>query len=92
MKIKDEQSIEVEVGSQMSKTMVQQEKEHVPFLRKILRLPSLMLEIKIDAAKAKELVVTKKILSTKDKYLMMREKNPLVEDLSKRLGLKPDNE
>ena len=92
VKIKDEQSIEVEVGSQMSKTMVQQEKELVPFLRKILRLPSLMLEIKIDAAKAKELVVTKKILSTKDKYLMMREKNPLVEDLSKRLGLKPDNE
>ena len=91
VKVKDEQSIEVEVGSQMSKTMVQQEKELVPFLRKILRLPSLMLEIKIDAAKAKELVVTKKILSTKDKYLMMREKNPLVEDLSKRLGLKPDN-
>ena len=91
VKIKDPKSIEVEVGSQMSKTMVQQEKELVPFLRKTLRLPSLMLEIKIDAAKAQELVVTKKILSTRDKYKMMRDKNPLVEDLSKRLGLKPDN-
>jgi len=91
VKVKDEKSIIVEVGSQMSKTMVQQEKELVPFLRKTLRLPSLMLEIKIDEAKAKELVVTKKVLSTREKYEMMRDKNPLVEDLSKRLGLKPDN-
>jgi len=91
VQLKDEQSIIIEVGSQMSKQMIQQEKELVPYLRKQLRFPRLQVEIKIDQAKAQQLVKPKKLLTVKEKYIMMREKNPLIDDLSRRLGLKPDN-
>lgn len=89
--IKDKQTILIEVGSQMAKSLIQQESNLVPYLRKELNIPKLGMEILIDQSKAKELVVTKKILSTKEKYEMMRDKNPLVQELSIRLGLKPDN-
>ncbi len=89
--IKDKQTILIEVGSQMAKSLIQQESNLVPYLRKELNIPKLGMEILIDQSKAKDLVVTKKILSTKEKYEMMREKNPLVHDLRMRLGLKPDN-
>ena len=89
--VKDKQTILIEVGSQMAKSLIQQESNLVPYLRKELNIPKLGMEILIDQSKAKELVVTKKILSTKEKYELMREKNPLVQDLSVRLGLKPDN-
>ena len=89
--VKDKQTILIEVGSQMAKSLIQQESNLVPYLRKELGIPKLAMEILIDQSKAKELVVTKKILSTKEKYEMMRKKNPLVQDLSVRLGLKPDN-
>jgi len=89
--VKDKQTILIEVGSQMAKSLIQQESNLVPYLRKELNIPKLGMEILIDQSKAKELVVTKKILSPKEKYEMMREKNPLVHDLRLRLGLKPDN-
>ena len=91
LKVKDELTIEVEVRSQMSKSLIQQEKELIPYLRKTLRIPNIALEIVIDPEKVKEIIQTKKILSTREKYELMREKNPLVQDLSVRLGLKPDN-
>ena len=92
LKIKNEHSIEVEVGSQMAKEMIQQERELMSFLRKHIPISDLALEITVDPEKAQSLVVAKKILSTKEKYELMRAKNPLVDELRTRLDLKIDNQ
>ena len=92
IRIKDEVTIEVEVGSQMAKGMIQQEKELIPFLRKHIPIANLAMEIKIDSSKASQLVKPKKMLSVKEKYEMMREKNPMVHELRLRLDLKPDSQ
>ena len=92
LKVKDECTIEIEVGSQMAKGMVQQEKELIPFLRKCIPIPNLAMEITIDPQKVKDLLPTKKLLSTKEIYELMRKKNPMVHELRLRLDLKPDNQ
>lgn len=90
--VKNEETILVEVGSQMTKGMIQQEKNLIPFLRESIPIPNLAVEIKVDTSKASQLVKPKKILSIKEKYELMREKNPMVHELRLRLDLKPDNQ
>ncbi len=92
VKVKDEVTIEVEVGSQMAKGMIQQEKDLIPFIRKRIPISNLAMEIAIDTSKSTLLVKTKKVFSAKEKYEMMREKNPMVHELRLRLDLKPDNQ
>ncbi len=92
LKVKNEHSIRVEVGSQMAKELIQQEKALMPFLREQFPIPDLALEIAVDTQRAKSLVITKRILSTKEKYELMRAKNPLVDELRTRLDLKIDNQ
>jgi DNA polymerase-3 subunit gamma/tau len=89
--VKNEFTIGIEVGSKMAKGMIQQEKELVPFIRKHFPISNLALEIDIDQEKSQQLIPTKKILSIKEKYEIMREKNPMVHELRLRLDLKPDN-
>ncbi len=91
-KIKDDVTILVEVGSQMAKGMIQQEKNLIPFLRKRIPISNLAMEINIDTSKASQLIKPKKVMTTKEKYEMMREKNPMVHELRLRLDLKPDNQ
>ena len=90
--VKDEVTIAIQVGSQMAKGMMQQEKNLIPFIRKRIPISNLAMEINIDASKSKQLIQPKKILSVKDKYELMREKNPMVHELRLRLDLKPDNQ
>ena len=90
--VKDELTIAVLVGSQMAKGMIQQEKNLIPFLRKHIPIPDLAMEIRIDTSKASQLIKPKKLLSIKEKYELMREKNPMVHELRLRLDLKPDNQ
>jgi len=90
--VKDEVTIAVQVGSQMAKGMIQQEKDLIPFLRKHIPIANLAMEINIDNSKASQLIQPKKVLSVKDKYELMREKNPMVHELRLRLDLKPDNQ
>ena len=92
VKVKDEVTIEVEVGSQMAKGMIQQEKNLIPFIRKRIPISNLAMEITIDTSKASQLIKPKKVFSAKEKYEMMREKNPMVHELRLRLDLKPDNQ
>ena len=92
LSIKNEHTIHVEVGSKFAKGMIQQEKELIPFLRKHIPISDLAMEINIDASKANQLIQTKRILSVKDKYELMRKKNPMVHELRLRLDLKPDND
>jgi len=91
-RVKDEVTIEVEVGSQMAKGMIQQEKNLIPFIRKRIPISNLAMEITIDTSKANQLIKPKKVFSAKEKYEMMREKNPMVHELRLRLDLKPDSQ
>ena len=90
--VKDDITIAVEVGSQMAKGMIQQEKELIPFIRKRIPIHNLAMEINIDTTRSSQLVKPKKLFSPKEKYEMMREKNPMVHELRLRLDLKPDNQ
>ena len=92
VKVKDEVTIEVEVGSQMAKGMIQQEKDLIPFIRKRIPISNLAMEITIDTSKSSQLIKPKKVFSAKEKYEMMRQKNPMVHELRLRLDLKPDNQ
>jgi len=92
IKIKDETTIVVEVGSQMAKNMIQQEKNLLLFIRDRIPVKNLGLETIIDPELVKDLIVTKKILTPKEKYELMREKNPMVHELRLRLDLKPDHQ
>ncbi len=92
VKVKDAITIEIQVGSQMAKGMIQQEKNLIPFIRKRIPISNLAMEINIDASKSKQLIQPKKVLSVKDKYELMRKKNPMVHELRLRLDLKPDNQ
>ncbi len=92
VKVKDKVTIEVEVGSQMAKGMIQQEKNLIPFIRKSIPISNLAMEITIDTSKASQLIKPKKVFSAKEKYEMMRKKNPMVHELRLRLDLKPDNQ
>jgi len=91
-KVKDDVTILLVVGSQMAKGMIQQEKNLIPFLRERIPISNLAMEINIDSSKASQLIKPKKVLTTKEKYEMMREKNPMVHELRLRLDLKPDNQ
>ena len=90
--VKDALTIAIQVGSQMAKGMIQQEKDLIPFIRKHIPIANLAMEINIDSSKASQLVKPKKILSVKEKYELMREKNPMVHELRLRLDLKPDSQ
>jgi len=92
IQVKDDVTINVQVGSQMAKGMIQQEKELIPFIRKRIPISNLAMEITIDSSRASQLVKPKKILSIKEKYELMRAKNPMVHELRLRLDLKPDNQ
>ena len=90
--VKDAVTIKIQVGSQMAKGMIQQENNLMTFIRKRIPISDLAMEIDIDTSRASQLIKPKKILSAKDKYQMMREKNPMVHELRLRLDLKPDNQ
>jgi len=92
VKVKNAETIEVEVGSQMAKGMIQQEKNLIPFIRKRIPISNLAMEITIDTSKASQLIKPKKVFSAKEKYEMMRAKNPMVHELRLRLDLKPDSQ
>ncbi|MEO1625700.1 MAG: DNA polymerase III subunit gamma/tau, partial [Bacteroidota bacterium] len=88
----DQQTILATVGSAMSKEMIQQEKGLMDFLRQKLRARQLFLDIQIDSSKQPDAPKKPTILTTKEKYLLMKEKNPQVELLRQRFDLKPDND
>ena len=46
--------------------------------------------IEIDKSKAVEPPKRKRLLTSKDKYLAMRETNPNIQELQKRFDLRPD--
>ncbi len=80
------------VPSEMARGMIQQENDLMDSLRATLNDKALIFDIQIDTSKATQVVapVSKKVLSTKEKYEKMLETNPLLDVLRKRFDLKVD--
>ena len=93
MKISGDQAT-ITVGSTMAKEMLQQEANLMQFLRKNLEKKDLIVEIIVDNSKlsSEPIAKPKKFLTTKEKYEQMKEVNPLVDEMRKRFGLKPDHD
>ena len=85
-------TIKVTVGSTMAKEMVQQEADLMQYIRDQLGRQDLFMEIFIDPDKLPDeaKVKPKKLLSTKEKYDLMKQENPLIDEMRKRFDLKPD--
>ena len=78
------------VGSKFSQENIRQELDLMPTLRKALQHKDLILEIQIDPSKAKAPPKKKKPATAKEKYEKMKEINPLIMEMRKRLELKLD--
>lgn len=82
------------VGSSISENMLRQEHDLMDYLRKALHDPSLGWEIRIDEEKrkAKAPPPKKKPLTPREKFIQMKETNPLVAKMQEKLDLMPDGE
>ena len=87
-----QKNIEVTVGSGLAKEMLQQEGLLIHYLREELSCKGLTMEILVDQSKTPELPKKPKILTTKEKFDKMRQKNPMVDEMRKRFDLKPDQD
>jgi DNA polymerase III subunit gamma/tau len=82
--------VEIRVGTQLARSMIQQELALVEFLRESLFDQSITFDVVLDGALAPDDTANSRPVSIKDKYKFMVDKNPLVEDLVRSLKLKPD--
>lgn len=88
----DAENITITVGSPMARGLISDEGLPIT-IRDHFKTPGLTVKIEIDASKmpVENIVKPKKALTDLEKFQMMREVNPLVQDLLKRFDLKPDN-
>ncbi|MEO1713295.1 MAG: DNA polymerase III subunit gamma/tau, partial [Bacteroidota bacterium] len=81
------------VATSYAKNEVLQEREMMEYLREELQVPDLQREIRVDETrKKKEAPPKKKLLTPKEKYIQMREQNPMVTEIRKRFDLSPDSD
>ncbi|MCB0638549.1 MAG: DNA polymerase III subunit gamma/tau, partial [Lewinella sp.] len=84
-------AIQARVATSLAENTIRQENGLMGYLRDQLQAPNLTLSVAIDESLRKDEPIERpKILSPRDKYLMMRESNPAVEELRKRFDLRPD--
>lgn len=90
----DNHQITVVVGSTIAKELIQQENNLMPYIREKLQRDDLTMTLRIDHSKmpAESIIKPKKLLSVKEKYDLMKEQNPLIDQLRERFDLKPDND
>ena len=70
---------------------VRQEDGLVEHLRKVLQSPNILMRVEVDKSNAPEPPPKpKRLMSSKEKYLAMRETNPLLQEMQKRFDLRPD--
>ena len=85
------EEIIVRMGSQRVMASLRDDDTLIAFLRKTFQRPSLIMLLKLDKSlQAAVKPTVKKRLTAKDKFLMMREKNPAIDDLRKRFDLRPE--
>jgi DNA polymerase-3 subunit gamma/tau len=90
----DEERFVATVSSTFAENTLLQELGLMEFLRKELRRPKLMREIRVDTDKLQQEAPPPKktFLTPKEKYLEMREEYPLLTEFRKVFDLKPDND
>ncbi|MCB0552888.1 MAG: DNA polymerase III subunit gamma/tau, partial [Phaeodactylibacter sp.] len=86
----DGKKLTAKVTSALAENTIRQETALMEHLRVELKVPQLSLFIEIDKSKAPEAPKPKRILNSKDKYLAMRETNPLIQEIQQRFDLRPD--
>lgn len=86
----EEDTITATVTSTLAEGTLRQELQLMEFLRKELLAPKIILSINVDKSKAPEPPKKQKPLTPKEKFLKMREQNPLMQEMQKRFGLQPD--
>ncbi|MCO6490273.1 MAG: DNA polymerase III subunit gamma/tau [Phaeodactylibacter sp.] len=83
-------NLAVTVTSALAENTIRQENSLMDYLREVLTAPEMTMTIEIDKSKAVEPPKRKRMLSSKEKYLAMRETNPNITELQKRFDLRPD--
>ncbi len=86
------ENIGVQVSASINKSVIAEERDLIIFLREKLNQPSLSMDIIVDRTNMPEpeKPKTPQILSARDKYKLMREINPVVDEMQKRFGLYPE--
>jgi DNA polymerase-3 subunit gamma/tau len=91
LSLKSENELHVEVTSNLAENTIRQEDQLMDFLRDRLNAPKLLMSLHIDKSKGPEPPPKpKRLMSSKEKYLEMRETNPLLQEMQKRFDLRPD--
>lgn len=87
-----EQDITVKVNSKINKSNLAEERDLIFYLRERLNAPNLSITIEVDKTNTPEPEKPKRpqILDPREKYRLMRQVNPVVDELQKRFGLLPD--
>lgn len=88
----EEDAIKVIVSSELALSNIQQDGAILDELRKKLRVPRLVLNVKVDENKksAPPPERPKHLMTAKEKYLAMRDTNPLLQEMQRRFDLRPD--
>ena len=91
LKLKNDE-ITVVVNSNFNKSAITEERNLIFYLREHLHAPNLSIVVTVDKTNMQKPVKPKhpQILSAREKYKLMREINPVVDELQKRFGLLPD--
>jgi len=88
----DGDAIKVKVSSELALSNIQQDGQILETLRRELHAPALVLNVKVDENKkqAPPPERPKHLMTSKEKYLAMRETNPLLQEMQRRFDLRPD--
>lgn len=87
-----EDAVVMIVGSKHAYNTVLEEMALMEHLRQQLKVPHLQRDIRVDEQKRQAPPPPKKILKPRDKFIQMRETNPLVSEIQKRFDLNPDED
>lgn len=85
-----EEELKVTVSSNLAENTIRQEDDLIEHLRATLKAPGLMMRIGVDKSSAPAPPKPKRLMTSKEKYLAMRETNPLLQEMQKRFDLRPD--
>ncbi|NUN99190.1 MAG: DNA polymerase III subunit gamma/tau [Saprospiraceae bacterium] len=80
----------VQVGTPLAENTIRQETPLMEYLRKELRAPGLMLFVTVEKSLVVEAPVKQRPLNAQEKYIKMREENPVIAEFQKRFSLLPD--
>jgi DNA polymerase-3 subunit gamma/tau len=94
LEVKDEDKLVVTVSSNVSLNLIREENGLMDALREKLKRPGLILELKIDEKLIDSEAVARppKPMTNKEKYEMMMEVNPLIQEIRKRFDLRLDQD